>query len=80
MSKKVIVYTTAICPYCFTLKKFLTSKGIEFEEVDASSDEKIQDFIIEKTGKMHVPVISIDNEYIQGFDREKICELLNIEI
>lgn len=80
MNKKVTVYTTAICPYCFTLKKFLDSKGVKYEEVDASSDEKIQDFIIEKTGKMNVPVVVIDDEYIEGFDRKKICELLDIEL
>lgn len=76
--KQVKVYTTAMCPYCFTLKKFLTEKNVEFEEIDASSDEELQDLIAEKTGKMTVPVIVIDDEWIQGFDREKIIELLNL--
>ena len=76
---KVRLYTTPICPYCITLKKFLTDKGVEYEEVDASMDEKIQDEIIEKTGKMHVPVIVIGDEWIQGFDREKIMELLDLK-
>lgn len=75
---KVIVYSTPICPYCVTLKKFLEEKGIEFEEVDASSSEEVQNLIIEKTGKMSVPALCIDGEWIAGFDREKISELLDL--
>jgi glutaredoxin-like YruB-family protein len=75
---KVKVYTTQMCPYCFTLKKYLTENNVEFEEIDAASDEKIQDLIFEKTGKMTAPVIVINDEWIQGFDREKISKLLGL--
>ncbi|MDD4662194.1 MAG: glutaredoxin domain-containing protein [Candidatus Pacebacteria bacterium] len=74
----VKVYTTPICPYCATLKKFLKDNNVEFEEIDASLDEGIQNMLIEKTGKMSVPVIAIDDEWIQGFNRDKLTELLKI--
>ena len=35
--------------------------------------------MIEKSGKMEVPVIEIDGEIVAGFDKEKICKLLNIK-
>lgn len=73
------VFTTPVCPYCNTLKLFLKGKGFEFEEIDISQDEKSRDEIIDKTGQMGVPVIKIEEEYIAGFDREKICNLLNIK-
>ena len=76
----VKVYTTPICPYCATLKKFLKDNNVEFEEIDASQDEEIQNTLIEKTGKMTVPVINIDDEWIQGFDRNKLVELLDLKI
>jgi len=76
--KQVKVYTTAMCPYCFTLKKFLKEKNVEFEEIDAASDEDIQNLIAEKTGKMTAPVIVIDDVWIQGFDRKRISELLDL--
>ncbi|MDP1538880.1 MAG: glutaredoxin domain-containing protein [bacterium] len=76
---KVKVFVTPTCPYCFTLKEFLKEKGIEFEEIDVSRDEKARDYIIKKTGKMEAPVVEIDGEIVAGFDKEKIVNLLNIK-
>ena len=74
----VKVYSTPVCSYCYTLKEFLKQKGISFEDIDISKDEKMRDEMIKKTGKMEVPVVEIGEEIIQGFDREKICKLLKI--
>jgi len=76
---KVRLFVTPACPYCFTLKEFLKEKGIEFEEIDVSKDEKARDEMIKKSGKMEVPVVEIDGQIIQGFDKEKIVKLLNIK-
>jgi glutaredoxin-like YruB-family protein len=75
----VKVYATPICPYCLTLKAFLKKNNIEFEEIDVSQDKKAQEEMIEKSGQMGVPVIEIDGEIVVGFDKEKICKLLNIQ-
>lgn len=75
----VKVYTTPICPYCVTLKRFLQEHGIEFEEIDISQDEKLQDEMIEKTGQMGVPIVDVNGQLIVGFDRNKLCSLLGIE-
>lgn len=76
---KVIVYSTPVCPYCYTLKIFLQQHKIEFEEIDVSQDEEAQERMVEKSGQMGVPVVEIDGEIVVGFNREKICELLNIK-
>jgi len=76
---KVRVFSTPICPYCFALKRFLEEKGVNVESVDVSSDLKAQEEMIEKTKQTTVPVTDIDGEFIVGFDRKKICELLKIE-
>ena len=75
----VEIFVTPACPYCYTLKEFLKEKNIEFEEVDVSQDEKLKEELIKKTGKMEVPIIEIDGEIVAGFDKEKICKLLNIQ-
>ena len=75
----VRVYSTSNCPYCFTLKEFLKENDIEFEDIDISQDEKAQKEIIKKSGQIGVPVIEIGEEIIAGFDREKICKILNIK-
>ena len=75
----VKIYTSPACPYCFTLKEFLKEKGIEFEEVDVSQDEKARDEMIKKSGRLEAPIMEIDGEIVIGFDKEKIVKLLNIQ-
>jgi glutaredoxin 3 len=72
------VYSTPVCAYCHTLKEFLKDKGVQFEDIDVTKDEKVMNYMIEKSGQMGVPVVEINGEMIIGFDREKICKLLNI--
>jgi len=72
------VYSTPACPYCVALKNFLKENKIYFEDIDVSQDEKSREEMIEKTGQMGVPVIEIDGEFIVGFDKEKISQLLKI--
>ncbi len=71
--------TTPMCPYCMALKKFLEEKGIEFEVIDVAADLEVQKEMIEKTKQTTVPVLDINGEFVVGFDRKKICELLNIK-
>ena len=73
------VFSTPSCPYCVTLKKFLKEKGIDFEDIDVSADEKELQEMIDKSGQMGVPVVDIDGQIVVGFDRDKILELLNIK-
>lgn len=73
------VYSTPSCPYCVTLKKFLTEKGVEFQDIDVSADEKELNEMVEKSGQMGVPVVNIEGQIIIGFNRNKILEALNIK-
>ena len=75
----VKVFSTPACPYCHTLKEFLKDRDVSFEDIDVSKDEKSRDYMIEKTGKMEVPIVEIDGEIVEGFDKNKIVELLNIK-
>ncbi len=76
---EVKLFTTPACVYCVTLKEFLKEKNVQFEEIDVSKDEKLKEEIIAKSGQMGVPVLEIDGQIVTGFDRKKICELLNLE-
>jgi len=75
----VKVYSTPACPYCVALKNFLKENKIDFEDIDVSQDEKAREEMIQKTGQMGVPVIEINSEFIVGFDKERISQLLNIK-
>ena len=72
------VYSTPTCPWCHKAKDFLNEKGVEFEELDVSSNEEARHEMVEKSGQMGVPVLDIDGTIIVGFDVEKIKSPLNI--
>ncbi|HXZ68215.1 MAG TPA: glutaredoxin 3 [Alphaproteobacteria bacterium] len=64
----VTVYTTPTCPFCRRAKVLLTSKGVSFEEVDAS-DPAIREAMIERAGGGYtVPQIFIGSTHIGGCD------------
>lgn len=65
----VQVYTTNYCPYCKRAKQLLASKGVEYSEIDVTSDKDERKRLIERTGGMKtVPQIFIGDEHIGGFD------------
>ena len=76
---KVRVFSTPTCPYCVTLKEYLKENNIKFEDIDVSKDESALDEMMEKSGQMSVPVVDINGQFIIGFDKEKISQLLNIK-
>jgi glutaredoxin 3 len=76
---QIKVYSTPSCPYCYTLKAFLDEKGFSYEDIDVAEDERAREEMVQKTGQMGVPVAEIDGQIIIGFDRERICQILNIE-
>ena len=73
---KVIVYSTAQCPYCTYAKDYLKEKNVDFEAIDVSADEKKAQEMIDKSGQMGVPVLDIDGHIVVGFDKEKINKYL----
>lgn len=77
--KKVKIYTTSTCPYCFMAKDYLKEKGVEFEEVDLTEDPEEARKLIEKTGYSGVPQIQIGEEFVIGFDKDKIDQLLELD-
>ncbi|MFH1661919.1 MAG: glutaredoxin domain-containing protein [Candidatus Falkowbacteria bacterium] len=79
ITKKVRVFSTPTCPYCVTLKEYLKENNIEFEDIDVSQNEKALDEMVEKSNQMGVPVVDIGGEFIIGFDKEKINQLLDIK-
>jgi len=72
------IFSTPSCPYCVTLKEFLKEKNFEFTDIDVSQDQGALEEMMAKTKQMGVPVIDINGEFIVGFNRERICQLLNI--
>ena len=35
---EIIIYTTKLCPFCVSAKNLLSSKNLEYTEIDLSTD------------------------------------------
>ena len=68
MTDPVLIYTTAICPYCIRAKRLLSSKGVSFREIDVSQDPDTRTYLVEATGQRTVPQIFIGGKSIGGCD------------
>jgi glutaredoxin-like YruB-family protein len=75
---QVKVYSTSTCPYCLRLKEYLKQKNIEFQNIDVTINKQYVEEMVRVSGQMGVPVITIDDKVVIGFDRAKIDALLNI--
>ncbi|MBI2395167.1 MAG: glutaredoxin 3 [Deltaproteobacteria bacterium] len=66
--KKIVMYSTAWCPYCTRAKRLLQSKGWAFDEIDVDGDDDKRAWLREVTGRRTVPQIFIGEESVGGFD------------
>ncbi len=69
MSKQVTIYTTNTCAYCVMVKKWLTTKGQTYSEVNLDEKPELRQEIIDLSGQMAVPVTVVSNE---GSDQKDI--------
>ena len=58
-------------------KEFLSSHGVHFVAKHVAEDAAARDELIARTGRMAVPVITID-DVVVGFDRGRLQRLLGI--
>lgn len=69
MSARVLMYTTAICPYCVRAKQLLKARGVtEIEEVRVDLDPDRRDEMMQKTQRRTVPQIYIGDTHVGGCD------------
>ena len=69
MSARVLMYTTAVCPYCTRAKQLLKARGVEeIEEVRVDLDPDRRDEMMQQTQRRTVPQIFIGETHVGGCD------------
>ena len=69
MTAHVVMYTTAVCPYCIRAERLLESKGVkDLEKVRVDLDPEQRVLMMQKTGRRTVPQIYIGDTHVGGFD------------
>lgn len=74
-SGEVILYATDWCGYCARTRVFLREQGIAYQEYDVekSAEGAAQYRSLNGNG---VPLLLVNGEQVQGYDPERILELL----
>lgn len=66
---KVLMYSTAVCPYCVRAEQLLTRKGVtEIEKVRVDLAPDRREEMMQKTGRRTVPQIFIGETHVGGCD------------
>lgn len=66
---KVIMYSTAFCPYCVMAERMLRARGVtEIEKIRVDLEPARRAEMIEKTGRRTVPQIFIGSNHVGGYD------------
>lgn len=66
---RVLMYSTAICPFCVRAEHLLRARGVtEIEKVRVDLDPQRRLEMVERTTKRTVPQIYIGDAYVGGCD------------
>ena len=69
MTAKVLMYSTAVCPYCVRAEQLLRHKGVEtIEKIRVDLDPERRQEMMTRTGRRTVPQIYIGDTYVGGYD------------
>lgn len=82
---EILIYTTAICPYCMMAKRLLDKKGLTYREINVGVDPGLREEMMLKTNRRTVPQIYIGDYHVGGFDelyaldqQKKLDDLLTV--
>lgn len=78
MAKNITIYTTNTCAYCVMVKKWLTSKNFNYDEVNLDTNPERASEALEISGQMAVPVTVVtkdddSREVIVGYNLAKLA-------
>ena len=74
--KKIIVYSKPNCNRCEFVKRYLTDKGIEFEEINVFEDTEALQMLLDE-GRSELPVVDINGERHSGFRPDILAKVEN---
>jgi glutaredoxin 3 len=69
MMTKVLMYSTATCPFCVMAERLLRARGVEeIEKIRVDLNPQARAEMMEKTQRRTVPQIFIGSTHVGGFD------------
>ncbi|MES2152650.1 MAG: glutaredoxin 3 [Pseudomonadota bacterium] len=69
MTAHVVLYHTAMCPYCVRAERLLEAKGVtDIEKIRVDLVPEQRAIMMQKTGRRSVPQIYVGDTHVGGFD------------
>ena len=65
---QIVIYTTAVCPYCVAAKNFLKSKGRAWTEIRVDLEPAEREKMVARTRRTSVPQIFVGATHVGGYD------------
>ena len=67
--KKILIYSSLICPYCTAAKKIFENQKLKYTEIFIDNNAKEKEKMISMSGgRVTVPQIFFDDDHIGGYD------------
>lgn len=69
MTARVLMYSTAICPFCLRAEALLKARGVtEIEKIRIDLDADRRNEMVARTGRRTVPQIYVGGNHVGGYD------------
>jgi len=69
VTAKVLMYSTAVCPYCVRAESYLRAKGVtEIEKFRVDLDPARRVEMMQRTGRRTGPQIYIGAQHVGGYE------------
>ena len=66
---KIVMYATAVCPFCLMAERLLRSKGVaDIEKIRVDLDPSRREEMMSRTGRRTVPQIYVGERHVGGYD------------
>lgn len=81
MAKNITIFTTNTCAYCGMVKKYLTSKGHTYEEVNLEEHPERQAEAFAMSGQLTVPITIVTKDddtkdVVIGYNLARLASLV----
>lgn len=78
MAKDITIYTTNTCAYCVMVKRWLSSKGMSYNEINLDENPDKQSEALELSGALSVPVTVVtkhddSREVVIGYNLSQLA-------
>lgn len=67
MDREIVLYSAQLCGDCQKLKEFMDAREIDYELRDIRENPEYAEEVQQATGKLGVPYLVIDGEWVRGY-------------